>query len=75
MEDINPNALGGPSDEAVVQGLARPVDRWRINPTTARLQHVHDAADHPAIIDPRLATRIRWKQWLQPRKLILSEPK
>ena len=55
MEDINPNAFGGPSDEAVVEGLARSVDRWRINPTTARLQHVYDAADHPAVIDPRLA--------------------
>ena len=74
MEDVDPDALGRPSDEAVVEGLARSVDRWRIDPATARFQHVHDAADHPPIINPRFAARVGWKQWLQPRKLILSEP-
>jgi len=62
MKDINPNAFCG------------SVDRWRINPTTTRLQRVHDAADHATVINPRLAARVGPKQWLQPCKPILSEP-
>jgi len=74
MEDLQPNAFGGPSDEAIVEGLARSVDRWRINPATARLQHMHDAADHTVIVDTRLAARIGRKQRLKPRKLVFTEP-
>ncbi|MGX1306987.1 hypothetical protein AB7M35_001707 [Amorphus suaedae] len=35
---------------------------------------MHDAAAHPAIIDPRLAARIGRKQRLTPIKLVFSEP-
>ena len=74
VEDVDPDALGRPPDEAVVERLARSVDRRRIDPAPARLQHMHDAADHPPVIDPRLAARVRRKQRLKPRKLILGEP-
>ena len=74
MEDVDPDALDCPPHEAVVEGLARSVDRWCIDPSTARLQHVHDAADHPAVINSRLTTRVGWKQRLQPSELNLSEP-
>ena len=56
MEDIDPHALGGPSDETIVECLARAVGSRRVDPTTAGLQDMHDTADHPAIINPRLAT-------------------
>jgi hypothetical protein len=39
----------------------RTIDIWRIDPAAARLQDVHDAADNPPIIDPRLASRISRK--------------
>ena len=55
LEDIDPDALGRPSDGAIVERLARAVGPWRVDPSTAGLQDMHDAADHPAIINPRLA--------------------
>ena len=35
MEDVDPDALGCPSDEAVVERLVRAVDIRCVNPTTA----------------------------------------
>jgi hypothetical protein len=34
-----------------------------------------DAADHPAVVDPRLAPRVCRKMWLKPCELIVTEPK
>ena len=56
FEQIGPDALGRPTHEPVVKRLLRAVDLpWRIRPTLARLQHVDDALDYPAVIDPFLA--------------------
>ena len=62
VEETSPHTLGGPADEAVVEGLLGPIHGWCIHPPSAGLQHVHDAADHPPIINPRLAARVggRW---------------
>ena len=65
MEDVDPNALGGPSDETIIERLARAVGLRRVDPPTARLQHVHDATDHAAIINARLASGVGWQQRLQ----------
>ena len=46
-----------------------------IDPTTTGLQHLHDAADHPSVINTGLAPSIGRQKWLQPRKLILCQPK
>ena len=59
VEQIDPNALRGPAHIAVVERLLRSVFRRRVDPTTARLQHVNDAADHASIVNPRLASRVR----------------
>ena len=75
MEDVDPDTLGRPPDEAVIEGLARSVDRWRIDPATARLQHVHDAADHSVVINPRLAARVGGQQRPQPSELLFGQPK
>ena len=56
MEEVDPHALCRPTDVAVVEGLVRPVDARRIDPPSAGFQHVDDAADHPAVIDPSLAS-------------------
>jgi len=74
MENVDPNTFGSPSDEAIVERLARTVGLRRVNPTTAGLQDMHDAADDPAIINPRLATRIGRQQRLEARELIFRQP-
>lgn len=74
VEDVDPDALGRPSDEAVVERLPRSVDPRRIDPAPARLQYMHDAADDPPVTDPRLAARVLRKQRLKPRKLNFAEP-
>lgn len=51
-ENLHPDAFSRPSHKPVVQRLLRTVDDRRINPATAGFQHVHDAADDPAVIDP-----------------------
>jgi hypothetical protein len=58
MEEIEPDAFGSPADVAVVEGLARPVFRRSINPAPTGLENMDDAADHPAVANKRLATRI-----------------
>lgn len=75
LEDRFPDAFLRPTDEAVVERLARTVDRRSIDPTTAGLENVNDAADDAAIIDPRLAARVGRKMWLKPRELSFSQPK
>lgn len=74
MEDVFPNAFGRPPNEAIVERLARAVDGRRINPATPGLQHMDDAADDPAVIDPGLAPRIGGKMRLKPRKLAVVQP-
>jgi hypothetical protein len=54
--------------------LARPIDRWRIDSTTPRFQHMNDTADHPAIINPRFPPCILGKIELKPRKLLCRQP-
>ncbi len=69
MKDVGPNAFGRPAYEAIVERLARTVDGRSVDPATARLQHMHDPADDPAVVDPRLAARIGRKMRLKPREL------
>jgi len=73
-EDVEPHAFGRPAHKPVVQRLSRPVDGWCIGPATARLQHMHDAADDPPVIDPRHPARIAWKVRRQSRELSLIQP-
>lgn len=74
MKDIDPHALGGPTDETIVERLARAVDIRRIGPATPGLQHVNNAADHPPVVDARLAPRVLRQQRLKPRELFLGQP-
>ena len=74
LEDRFPDAFLGPADEAVVERLARAVDRRSIDPTAAGLENVNDTADDAAIIDPRLAARVGRKMRLKPRELSFGQP-
>lgn len=61
-EDIDPHPFSGPSNETVIERLTRPVDGRSIDPAGTGFQHVHNAADHPPIVNPRLATRVGRKK-------------
>jgi len=74
MEEIDPDSLGGPADIAVIKRLAWPIVRRRIDPAPAGLQDMDDAADHAAVVNSRLASRIRRQIRLDPRELRLREP-
>ena len=65
-EKARPNAFGRPSLETVVQRLPGAVDRRCIFPAAAGYQHMHNAADHSAIIDTRLASGISRQMRLAP---------
>ena len=64
-----PDALARPADEAVAKGLARAADQGRFHPVAFRFQDMHDAADHPP-----LASGIRRKMRLRPRKRLIRQP-
>lgn len=74
MQDVLPHALGRPADEAVLERLARAVDRWSIRPMPARLQHMDDSSDHPEIVHARLASGVARKVRLKPLKLLHRQP-
>jgi len=59
LENAGTHALLRPSDEAVVERHPRPEVRRGIHPSAPRFQHVHNAADHPPVVDPLLAARVR----------------
>ena len=50
-----------PAQKAIVERLVRAVVRGRIAPAHAGTDHVHDAAEHAAIIDARDAVQQRKK--------------
>jgi hypothetical protein len=52
IKDIGPNPLTAPAIEAIVDRRVRPVDLRAITPARPTAQHVNDAANHPAIINP-----------------------
>jgi hypothetical protein len=61
MKDVDPDALGRPAHEAIVERLARTVDGRGVDPTATGFQHMHDTADDPAIVHPRFCREYRWE--------------
>jgi hypothetical protein len=74
LEDADPDAVLRPSDEAVVERLSRPVVRRCVHPPPSRLQHMHDAADHPSVVDALLAARVRRQMRRDLRELLTRQP-
>ena len=74
LEDVQPHPFFRPADKPVVQRFSRTVDGGRIGPAAARFQHMHDAADDPAVIHPRHAARIARQVRRQSRELLLIQP-
>ena len=74
-KSVLPNALRPPAHKPIVERLMGPVVRRRILPSTPGLQHLDDAADHPAIINPSNAASVRWRERRKPFKLLVGQPK
>ena len=74
VKEIDPDAFLGPADIAVVERFLRPVFRRRVDPSTAGFEHMDDAADHPAVVDARLAARIGGKMRRDLLKLRVCQP-
>jgi len=75
LEDVHPNPFGRPAHEAIVERLLRPIDLRRVDPATARFQHMDDPTNHAAVIDPWFAAGIGRKMRREPRELPLIQPK
>ena len=63
-----------PADEAVVERLRRPVDGGRVPPHQPAPDDMDNAADHPAVINPRHPARLIRQERLQPGELVLGKP-
>ena len=66
MKKIDPNALGSPTDIAVVESFLRAVFRRGVDPAAAGFQNMNNAADHTPVINSRFAARVGRKM---PRNL------
>ncbi len=75
VEEIDPQTLGRPADVAIVKRLLRPIVQWRFDPAPAGFEQMNDPADHPAIVDARLAACVRGKMRLDFRKLRVRQQK
>jgi hypothetical protein len=74
LEQSLPKPAPGPPVEAIVDRRRRTIEVRTIFPAAAHLEHVNDAADHPAIVDPTRARLIAWQQRFDRRPLLLVEP-
>src|SRR5271168_915771 len=74
VEQVDPDAFCRPADIAVVEGFPRPVFWRSVDPASARPQHIDDPADHPTIVHPRLASRVRRQMRLDLRNLLVRQP-
>lgn len=74
-KDALPHAALGPASEPVVERLLRAIDVFgTIAPTTAALQRMDNAGEHPPIIYPRHPARILRQERFDPRPLLIGKP-
>jgi hypothetical protein len=74
-EQIFPNAAARPACEAVIDCRRRTILGRAITPTATALQHMHDPADDAAVVCPLDATDVRRQKRLDPRPLLIVQPK
>ena len=74
VKQVDLDAFGGPADITIVERFLRPVFPRRVDPATARFEHMHDAADDAPVVDPRVAPRISGKMRRNLRKLNVRQP-
>ena len=74
-KQLLPEASRGPSMKAIIDCRRRTVARGAILPAATALQHMHDPADHPPIINPARTRTVLRKQWIDRRPLRVAQPK
>jgi len=74
IEDILPHTLLAPAVEPIVDRRVGAVFDRTVAPSGAGLQHVNDAGNHPAIINPVRAATTTGQPRLNPRPLIVTQP-
>ena len=75
MENGFPNTFSRPADEAVVERLARTIDRRSIDPAAAGFKNMNNPTDDTPVVYPGFAARVGRKMRLKPRKLSVTQPK
>src|SRR5215213_896393 len=70
-----PEAAARPSVVPIVDRGRRTILRWHIAPAAASLEHMQDAADHPAIVDAGLAGFAARQMRLQAGPGTIRQPK
>jgi len=74
-EQALPQSASCPAYEAVIDRRRRAIF-WRvITPPASALEHTHDPADYPPIIDPLNAAHIGRQMRLDLRLLLVAQPK
>jgi len=71
VKEIDPHTFFGPAD---VERFLRPVFRWRVDPSTDGFKHMDDAADHPAVVEARLAAHLSRQMRLDLGELRVRQP-
>ena len=74
-KQVFPNAAPRPAYKAVINCCRRPIFGRAITPAAAALEHMHDAADHAAIIYTLDAAYIRLQVMFDPLPLLITQPK
>ena len=74
VEDVRPDELRSPTRKSIVGRLSWAIDRRRLGPPTSRTQHIDDATDSTAVLNPRDTLRIRWQQRCKPPALPIAPP-
>jgi len=74
-EKVFPDAAPRPAHKAVIDRCRRTVFGRAIAPAAAAFEHMHDAADHTAIVHSFNASDIRRQVEFNPRPLFIAQPK
>jgi hypothetical protein len=74
-KDAHPHAMLNPTPEAAIERLLRAMKMFgAIVPTTAALQRMDNAEQHPPIIYPRYPARVLWQELIDPRPFLIGRP-
>ena len=74
VKELRPHAFGRPTNVPIIERLPRTIRGRCIDPAPAGLQDVDDAADHAAVVDPRLAPCVLRQMRRNPRELLVRKP-
>ena len=74
-EKVFPYAAPRPAHKAVIDRCRRTIFGRAIAPAAAAFEHMHDAADHTAVIHSFNASNIRRQVGFNPRPLFIAQPK